>query len=250
MNNGRYSGGFTLIELLLAVFLSTLLITAIVQLVTANVSSYRLQLSQSQLQESSQYAREVLVSHISQAGHQFTPWNIAYHLSAITNDAVDNFSTHGDQLGLQRLSRQNCYGNDNPTLDAQGLPASWLLQAKFKVTDSNNLSMTCRYGADSTQLVTQMNNFGLVEDVESMQVLYAEDVDNDWVADGWVHASQWQQETGVNAIKIGLLLASHQSFSQRSTRQITLLDETFMAPADGRLRKVSFVTSAIRGRLQ
>lgn len=236
-------------ELLIAMFFSALLITAIIQLVTVNVSSYRLQLAQSHLQASSQYAREALVSHISQAGYQPNPWDTSSHLTAITSDAVDNLSSAGDQLGLQRWSRQNCYGNDNPTLDADNLPAAWLLQVQIKVTPSDNLAMTCRYGADSGQLTTQMNNFGLVEDVESMQVLYAEDVDNNSVADIWVPANQWQQERNVRAIKVALLLASHEPFSHKATRQITLLDETLTTPADGRLRKASFITTAIRGRL-
>ncbi len=236
-------------ELLIAMFLSALLITAIIQLVTVNVFSYRLQLTQSHLQGSSQYAREVLVSHISQAGYQPNPWDTSSYLAAVTNDAVDNFSSAGDQLGLQRWSRRNCYDNDNPALDANDLPAAWLLQVQLKVTASNNLAMTCRYGADSSQLTTQMNNFGLIEGVESMQVLYAEDVDGNGVVDSWVRASQWQQEANVRAIKVALLLASHQLFGQKATHQFTLLDETLITPADGRLRKASFITTAIRGRL-
>lgn len=249
MKHSRTSSGFTLMELLLAVFLSTLLITAIVQLVSANVTSYRLQLTQSQLQESSQYARDVLVSHISQAGYQSRPWDLAYPLTAFTNESVENFSTYGDQLGLQRWSRQNCYGNDNSSLDAEGLPAAWLMQARFKVTDAHNLAMTCLYGADSTQLVTQMNNFGLIEDVEFMQILYADDADQDQLVDGWVPAGQWLEESGVRAVKIALLLASPQSFGQPASGEVTMLDETLTTPSDGRIRKVRYITAAIQGRL-
>lgn len=236
-------------ELLIAMFLSGLLITAIIHLVVINVSSFRLQLTQSQLQASSQYAREVLVSHISQAGYQPQPWDSSTKLAAITSDAVDSLATSGDQLGLQRWSRENCYGNDNPSLDASNLPAAWLLKVRLKVTSTNNLAMTCRYGADSSQLTTQMNNFGLIEDVESMQVLYAEDVDNNGIIDSWIRASQWQHESNVRAIKVALLFASRQPFSHQVMRQITLLDETWMTPADGRLRKASVITTAIRGRL-
>lgn len=239
-----------MIELLLAVLLSTLLITAIIQLLTSSVSSYRLQLSQSQIQASGQYAREVLVSHISQAGHQFEPWDLSGVLTAITHEAVENFSSHGDQLGLQRWSRKNCFGNYNPSLDAQGLPAAWLLQTKFAVTASNNLALTCRYGADSSQLVTQMNNFGLIEDVESMQVLYAEDADRDQLVDSWVHAGQWLDESGIRAIKVALLLATRLPFGSPASREIDLLDETLLTPDDGRIRKVRFITATIQARLQ
>lgn len=243
------SSGFTLLELLIAVFLSTLLTTAILQLITASTFAYRLQLNQSQLQESSHFARSVLISHISQAGFQTEPWNGIPKLAAITADAIDNFSSNGDQLGLQRWSRKNCYGNDNTVLDSNSQPSFWLLQAVFKVTASNNLAITCRYGADDTQLTTQINNFGLVEDIESMQVLYAEDNDNDRIPDSWVRAQQWQAEKQVRAVKVAFLLASKQPFTEPATRQFSLLDESINIAGDGKLRKTSTITTAIRGRL-
>lgn len=243
------SSGFTLLELLIAVFLSTLLTTAILQLITASTSAYRLQLNQSQLQESSHFARSVLISHISQAGFQSEQWTGLPKLAAITADAIDNFSSNGDQLGLQRWSRKNCYGNDNAVLDGSNQPSFWLLQAVFKVTASNNLAITCRYGADETQLTTQINNFGLVEDVESMQVLFAEDSDNNRIPDSWVQAQQWQAEQQVRAIKVAFLLASKQPFTEPANTQFLLLDESINIAGDGKLRKTTTITSAIRGRL-
>lgn len=243
------SPGFTLLELLIAVFLSTLLTTAILHLITATTSAYRLQLNQSQLQESSHFARSVLVSHISQAGFQAEQWNGQAKLAAITSDAIDSFSSNGDQLGLQRWSRKNCYGNDNAVLDSSNQPAFWLMQAAFKVTASNNLAITCRYGADETQLTTQINNYGLVEDVESMQVLYAEDNDNDRIPDSWVHAGQWQAEEQVRAVKIAFLLVSKQAFAEPGAQQFSLLDESINIAGDGKLRRTSTITTAIRGRL-
>ena len=245
----HHSAGFTLLEMLIAVFLSTLLTTSVLQLLTASTSTYRLQLNQSQIQESSHFARDVLVSHISQAGFQAEPWNGLPTLAAVSADSAENSSSNGDQLGLQRMSRQNCYGNDNSVLDTNAQPAFWLLQVRFKVTATNNLAMTCRYGADATQLTTQINNYGLVEDVESMQVLYAQDNDDDRIPDSWVHAQHWQSEQQIRAIKVALLLASKQPFDQSSNRQYTLLDETIDANRDGKLRKTSSITTAIRGRL-
>jgi type IV pilus assembly protein PilW len=245
----QHTSGFTLLELLIAVFLSTLLTTAVLQLISASTSAYRLQLNQSQIQESSHFARDVLVSHVGQAGFQAEPWNDLPKLSAVTSDAIENFSSNGDQIGLQRWSRQNCYGNDNTVLDGNALPAFWLMQVVFQVTATHNLAMTCRYGADLLQLTTQINNFGLVEDVESMQVLYAEDSDDDGIPDNWVHAQQWQSEQQLRAVKIALLLASKQPLTQPTTQQFTLLDETIDVAGDGKLRRISSITTSIRGRL-
>jgi hypothetical protein len=86
--------------------------------------------------------------------------------------------------------------------------------------------------------------------VESMQVLYAEDRDDDDIADGWVTAQAWQQESSVRAVKVALLLSTQQPFDQPNGEQITLLDETIAAPADGHIRRISSLTTAIRGRLK
>ena len=245
----RAQHGFSLMEVMIGVFLSTLLMSGIVQLLGGSVSVYRLQLSQGQLAESGRYARDVLATHITQAGYQPEPWQNQPDLPALTDETLDGGLQPGDQLGLQRWSMQNCYGNDNPIKGNDGQPAFHLLQTRFKVNASNNLAITCRYGPDASNLITQINNYGLVEDVESMQVLYAEDRDGDKTADSWVTGQAWQQESNIRAIKIALLLSTRQPFDQAASEQIILLNETVTTPADGHLRTVSLLTSAIRGRL-
>jgi prepilin-type N-terminal cleavage/methylation domain-containing protein len=242
--------GFTLMEVMIAMFLSSILISGIVQLLAGSLSAYRLQLSQSQLEESSRYARDVLMTHISQAGYQPEPWLNQPQFPALTDEALDRNLFQGDQLGLQRWSRHNCYGNENPLIDNDGQPEFHLLQTRFHVNTSNNLAMTCRYGPNAAQLHTQINNYGLVEEVESMQVLYAEDQNGDDIADRWVTAQAWHQESNIRAIKVALLLSTNQAFDQPAVAQITLLDESLTVPADGHLRKISSLTTAIRGRLR
>ena len=242
--------GFSLIEILIGVFLSALLISGIVQLASTSVSTYRLQLGLSQLEESGRYARDVLVTHITQAGFGPQPWNPASQLPALTDETLDGSSPPGDQLGPQRWSNRNCYGNENPVKGADGRAAFYLLQARFRINTANNLSFTCRYGPDASQMTTQVNNFGLVEDVESMQLLFAEDRDGDDIADSWVTGKAWLQESNIRAVRIALLLSTRQPFDHSTSLPLTLLDETVIPPADGRLRRVSTLTAAIRGRLR
>lgn len=237
-------------EVMIGMFLSTILISGIVALLSGSVSAYRLQLSLSQLEESGRYARDVLITHIAQAGFQSEPWQDQTVHPALTDENRDSGSSAADQLGLQRWSRHNCYGNENPVMDVDGQPAFFLLQTRFSVNSTNNLAITCRYGPDASQLQTQMNNFGLIEDVESMQVLYAEDRNGDDIADGWVRAQAWLQESNIRAIRVALLLSTRQAFDQASSTQINLLDESISTPADGHLRSVKVLTSAIRGRLK
>ncbi len=241
--------GFSLLEVLLSVFLSTLLISGITVLLSASVAAYRLQLTQDQLEESGRYARDVLITHISQAGHRHTPWQDSTEFPAVTNETIEGNVRPGDQLGLQRWSDKNCYGNENPVTDSSGWPRFYLLQVRFWVNASKNLAITCRYGASESELQTQINNFGLVENVESLQVLFAEDTDGDGIGDGWVKAQSWQREKNLQAVKIAMLLTTQKALIRAANDQITLLDENFNAPADGRLRRVTVFTSAIRGRL-
>ncbi len=242
--------GFTLMEVMIAVFLSSLLISGIVQLLAGSVSAYRLQLSQSQLETSSRYAHDVLTTYIAQAGYQPEPWNKQSELPALTEETQNGSLLLGDQLGLQRWSRYNCYGKENIVKDSGGQPQYYLLQARFRVNTSNNLTLTCRYGPDASRLKTQINNFGLIESVDSMQVLYAEDQNSDNIADRWVTGQAWQQERNIRAVKVALLLSTQQAFDEASSEQITLLDEAITTPADGHLRRISSLTTAIRGRLK
>ncbi len=240
--------GFTLMEVLIGVFLSTLLMTGILQLLSGSVGAYRLQLELAQLEESGRYARSVLTKHISEAGYHPTPWLAGENFTAVSDEAQNNMSAHGDQVGLLQLSPFNCYGNENPVTDGDGQPLFYLLQTRFKVNTQNNLAMTCRYGPDAASLVTQVNNFGLVEGVENMQVLYAEDQDGDAIADRWTTAGSWQNEKSLKALKIALLVSTRQPFDEVNSGNITLLDETIRPPADGHLRQVITLTAAIRGR--
>jgi prepilin-type N-terminal cleavage/methylation domain-containing protein len=242
--------GFTLIEVMIGMLLSAILISGIVQLISGSVSAYRLQLSQSQLEESGRYARDVLITHISQAGFHAEPWLNPAGFQALTDESLDGGSSKSDQLGLQRWSRHNCFGNENSIADADGQPAFYLLQTRFSINNDQNLAMTCRYGPSASELRIQINNFGLIEDVESMQILYAEDRDNDETADSWVKAQSWVQESNILAVKAALLLSTKQAFDQTTSKTITLLDETVITPADGHLRTVKSLASAIHGRLK
>jgi type II secretory pathway component PulJ len=244
----RGTRGFTLMELLIGVFLSTIMISGVLQLVSASASAYRLQLELSGVEASGRYARDVLARHVSEAGYHPEPWRLEGQMAALSGEALDNVSTKGDQLGLQRFSRQNCYGNDNPDTDDAGRPAFYLLQSRFHVNADNNLAMTCRYGPDASSLVTQVNSFWLVENFENLQVLYAEDQNGDDVADRWVSAASWENERHVKALKIALLLATHQPVGQAAEQTFNLLEEDYRPPADGRIRRVVTSTCAIRGR--
>jgi hypothetical protein len=244
------SRAFSLLELLLGVGLSGVLVLGVMQLLTASLSAYHAQINRSRMIESAHFAREVLIEHIAQAGYVPEPWQAETHLPALTSETREGNAPPGDQLGLQRWSRRDCFGNDNPVADSRGRAAFYLLQTRFRINAAANLALTCRYGPGPSQLNTQINNLGLVQGVESMQLLYAEDRDGDGIADGWVKAGDWNDESHVRAVRVALLMATVEPVGEAVGGPVTVLDETVERPADGRLRRVSSVTAAIRGRLQ
>ena len=133
MKDRKTSVGFTLLELVIGVFVSALLTTGIVQLVTGSVSTYRLQIAQGQLEESSRFALDILHSHVSQAGYRPQPWLGAGDIPALTEENVNSDQDSGDRLGTQRWSQRDCFDIENSATDSNGLPAFYLLYSTMRV---------------------------------------------------------------------------------------------------------------------
>jgi prepilin-type N-terminal cleavage/methylation domain-containing protein len=240
--------GFTLVELLIALVLAAGITTGTVRLVSAASASYRAQQNLGALQENARFAFEALRREVAQAGFRPEPWNPAYALTAVASESADAYRPRSDLLVLQRWSRRNCFENANPINDADGPPAYHLLENAFHVTAAGALSQRCRYGPDATRLTTQINGLGLVNDVSGMQLLFAEDGDQDGNADRWVRAGAWQAEAGVLGTRIGLLLATPEAMHAPPQPAIPVLDETLDAPPDGRLYRFFETTVALAGR--
>jgi len=97
-------------------------------------------------------------------------------------------------------------------------------------------------------MVTQVQRQGLVPGVESFQVQYGEDVDDDGNVDRWVAADQWQDPHGIKGMKLGLLLASEDAVAEPVTSLHRVLDVVVTSGPDGKLRRVIEFAVALRGR--
>jgi len=250
MCNTNPHKGFSLIELLIALAMGATLTTAVMQLVIATASSYRLQQNLGAMQENARYAFNTMRREIEAAGYTHTPWVPATVISAIGNNSADAVSTSGDRLILHRWSDRNCFGNPNVLLDAGGKPLLFLREVSFSRNSGGNLALSCRYGPDAGHFITQVNRLGLVQDVEAFQVMYAEDSDADGNADRWVHAGEWLDESGLMAVRLALLLATPEPMEPPEAGTEQVLDELINTPADGRLRKVFSSAFVIQGRRQ
>ena len=218
------------------------------QLVIATAGSYRLQQNLGAMQENARYAFNTMRREIEAAGYTHTPWEPASVISAVGSNSANAVSASGDRLVVRRWSNRNCFENPNAQLDAGGKPSLYLREASFSKSSGGNLALSCRYGPDAGQLITQVNNLGLVEDVEAFQVMYAEDSDADGNADRWVHAGEWLNESGLKAVRLALLLTSPEPMKPPKAGAEQVLDALIDTPADGRLRKVFGSTFAIQGR--
>jgi type IV pilus assembly protein PilW len=242
------AGGLTLVELLVALVLTAFLVLGLVQMVSAATAADALQRNQAQLLDRARFALNTLGRAVREAGFRPEPWNDAFAIEALTEDTLDDASARGDRLAVRSWSDRNCFDNRNPDTDGAGRPLFYLRESTFEPLASGGLAHRCRYGPDPASLTTQIARQGLVEGVESLQVLYGEDADGDGNAETWVRAGQWTASGRVLGIRIALLVAGDDAVAEAGPADLSILDESRRTPADGRLRHVFESAFAIRGK--
>ena len=240
--------GFTLLELMIALLLSALALTAIVQLVSSAGAATRLQDNQAVLHDRLRYAERLLGRAIGEAGFSPQPWNAAIARTAVTEETANAVTTRGDRLVVQGWSDRNCFDNLNPDRDASGQALFYLRRNRFDLNSSGQLARQCGYGPSGDELVTQVRRQGLVPGVEAFQLLFGLDVDGDGSVERWVPPGNWSDERHLRAVRVGLLVAGPDAVVEAEAETFRVLDTTVRAGADGRLREVLEVTRALRSR--
>jgi len=240
--------GFGLVELVIAMALVSVTVAGAVRIAQATASGFRLQKNLATLQENGRYALATLGREILSAGYQPDPWNPDNMLDAISGASADAVTSASDRLGLRRWSDQNCLGNLNPVLNADGRPAFYLKESEFVLSGSGNLAMTCRYGPHSAQLTTQVNKLGLVTGAQAFQLLIAEDSNGDGSADRWVKVGQWHAERNVMAVQLALLLSSPEAVGAPPIEAVQVLDQIINPESDGHLHRVYRAIFQLQGR--
>jgi type IV pilus assembly protein PilW len=242
------SRGVSLLELLMAMLIGAILLIGLAQVVAAARSSFLLQESMAELQEGGRFAIDNLAAVLRHAAYTPEPWQGAGEPVGLTSETRDAVSSKGDRLAMHTWSERNCYGGDNTVTDANGRPRFYLMESILTLSSSGNLAFTCRYGPSASAFVTQVLNQGLLENLEALQALYAEDLDNDGQADRWVKGGQWLDQSRISGLQIAVLIRSDQVVTDGASRSYTVLDKVINAPADGKLRRVFTYSQALRGR--
>ena len=242
--------GLSMVELLVAMLLALLLLVGLVQIAVAARSSFRLQESVAELQERGRFAADSLGNILRQSTFTPRPWQVPAAAAGLLDNTQDTIRTHGDRLAFRTWSDRNCFGNANPVRDASGLPAFYMKEHVLELNGSANLAHTCRYGPDPGNYITQIQRQGLVQGVEAFQALYAEDSNGDGEADRWVRGAEWQNEPRVLGVQLALLLSSSEPVVEPREQTFTVLVDTVVSAADGKLRRLLTLAHAFRGRVE
>jgi hypothetical protein len=241
--------GLSLVELMVAGLIATMLVTGLVQVAAGARSSFALQESVAELQESARFAVDSIGGALRQSDFEPEPWVDTATNVGLGAETADGVNAHGDRIALRTRSDRNCFGALNPSLDASGRPAYFLKELVFELNSSANLAHTCRYGRSADEFVTEIRREGLLPQVEAFQALFAEDLDGDGRADRWVRGGSWTDEARVIGLQVALLLASREVAAERVAVTYNVLDHIVMAPPDGRLRRVVTLAQAFRARM-
>ena len=228
--------GFVLTELLIAGLLATFLMLGVVQMAAGVSRGLLLVESQSGSFQGGRFAIDQIRDSAMSAGFNPRPWEPDTHVVALGDATQDGGYGASDILMMRQASDRNCYGNTNDATDEQGNPAFFLRESKYEVTAAGNLAHSCWFGATEASMVRQINRQGIVQHVESFQVLFAEDTDGDRHANRLVRANHWNDINQVVGLVIGLLVTTEQPLGGAGPSSFTVLDATITPPSDGRLR--------------
>lgn len=249
MQGFRRQSGFTLVELMVALTAMSFLSIAAVGIAQATSRSFQLQQNQSALQENARFALAAISNELKQAAFTPEPWTANAPDDPLSG-SVDDATTRGDSLEIQRLSDHNCFDHPNLAKDGFGKAQHYLRITRFQVGASGQLSLQCRYGPDENGLVTQINNLGLVEYANALQVVLAEDSDNDGNADGWVRIGQQTPGARVMGVRLGLSLSSPSAAGVRDNPAQTLLGEEVTGLEPGHLHLALETTTTLNGSIR
>lgn len=230
--------GFVLTELLAAALITSFLMLGLVQMATATTRGLSLVASLSRSQQGGRFAVQQMQSAVMAAGFNPAPWGATGEPLGLSDDSQDGGAGGDDKLVVSQISDRNCFDLPNPVTDVSGNPAFYLRISTFERSGSGNLAHTCFYGPDAGTLVRQINREGLVQNVESFQLLFVEDTNGDRRADRRVRAGQWGDAEHVLGVEVGILLKSEGVVGDAAPPTFQVLDETVSAPGDGRLRRV------------
>jgi type IV pilus assembly protein PilW len=291
--------GFTIVELMVAVFLMLLVTIATVALYTVNSQSSKTVDAVASLDDSARFIFEIMGRAIQTAGYRevvrtradVTDYSSEIFSGCVTTNepcpllgfdnsivTAGNFGSAGSGLfnlsdslairfagsgqpsGAANGSTTDCQGAGTTAPDyTSGVAATArdeMISMSFFISTataavSTEPELYCRSGV--------VNN-SIASGVETLQFLYAIDIDGDSVPNRWVRGTDIINWTQVRAVRVGFVLRGEPGSAQSiSTAPLYPLgqefsqalggDAVYTPPADNRLRKVFTATFFMRNEI-
>ncbi len=227
---GHRQSGSGLVEIMVALIIGLLLMNGLFQIFISNKQSFRVQESQSRLQENARMASVYLGSYIAKTGFYqnaqddpatiFTGGNVALVGTNNNADTTDQVLDGTDTITI-RLQ-----GDGNVT-DCKGIAvaAGVISRNDFHVNIGSELACDNNDGTGFRPLLG---------DVQNLQILYGVDSNGDGSVDQYQNAGSVTNFNNVLSVHVALLLASDRDVKPAAeSKSYTLLDTTMTLPPTG-----------------
>lgn len=249
--------GFSIVELMVALAITAFLLIGLVQIFSSVRASYSLQESLARVQENSRFAASFMNRHLREAGrfpfaeHESAAVDLGFTFPSVLGSnlpppidatgTADGAGTASDTVRVNIFTDRDCFDNANATVTTTGIPATWHKQITFSHDAvDNELEYTCAYGVPvlNANPPVIIANQPILNNVETVQFQYGEDLNNDTSADRYVLAGNWDVPGNVVAIRAGLILTSDALGSlPEDSQTVNLLGVDFAATSERRLRR-------------
>ena len=231
--------GYTVVELLIASVLGLVLLAGIGQLFVGSNQTFRMQRQLADVQDSGRFAVWFLKEELERYGIQVGAGEPPETLS--TDFWVDGGDDENDEITVRYEvagAATDCAGNAVDDVDVDG---------------DGNFEVENRYFVQDGQLQCEGNGGGaaqpLVANVESFQILYGLDANNNGVADQYVTADAVTAPGLVMAVRFSLLIRGEENRSIPSVSREFQVADRLLEYTDQVPRRLFGVTAMLRNRI-
>jgi type IV pilus assembly protein PilW len=243
--------GFTLIEMMIAGTLGLLLLLGVMQIYLGATQTNRLQSGVTEVQDKGRFILTLLEKDLQRAG-----WiNIGETSNAINYIDFSSGTTNGDGVipTGSTVAASDAITIEYQVEDYSGTGTEYncgggavdkdsTIRNSYFVSSAGVLSCT---GNNNGTITTQP----LIENIDSLQILYGVEsitADRDGIADGYVSfANIGTYTNNVITVRIAVLISSSSDVldvGQSNVNTYRLLDTTYTAPGDRKLRRLFIKT--------
>lgn len=255
--SGRGAKGFTLVEMMVAMVLSLILSLTVIQVFIGTRVSYRYHKNLVTLQNNARFAVDYMSRSIRMTAYQgnsASEWvlgplvNDIGGVQALVGTDNDAIASNAIKDGTDSITVVYEGNADGYIKDCLGTAIAAGAQATntFSISTQNELQCSTDNG---------LTNTILIDDVESMQLLYGVDTSGDQIANQYVTAGNVTDTDEVVSIRIGLLFSSKDDGLTPviDQRTYTALDQVVYGPGayagDRKFRRYVATTVKLRNRL-